>query len=181
MSKTGVLTELLKMYIDTSTDPYLGAMRDLPANVLDALLADFVKNANVSINANLFNISFDMDRFRERIKGAYQRHVLHDEVGILIRYGASKNVISEVTGVHQSKVVSKRKLMTAETPKLGRPRELDEAEKQYIADIWQNTEGCRVTRLVQTHYLSRVSINDVWLTVRDIKPKPLGNGNSHVH
>ena len=114
MNNATSVIDIFKMYLGHSRDPFLNSIKGLPFDVLDTLLVDLVKRSEIACKDDTLHIAIDIGAFKSRVKGAYKTQVLEDEVGVLIRYGASKNVITEVTGVHQSKIVSKRKVMTSD-------------------------------------------------------------------
>lgn len=166
MDNLAALEEILRGYLAVTKNPYLNSMNGLPASVLNDLVGDLVKTADVRITEDNMTIAFDMRRFTNRITGAIKREVIMDEVGMLIEFGASKNVISEITGVHQSKIVTKRKMMKADLPKQGRPRKLDPGEEKMITEMWNRLAGCKSTKLIRTHLYTAYPINDVWLVIR---------------
>lgn len=166
MDNLAALEEILRGYLAVTKNPYLNSMNGLPASVLNDLVGDLVKTADVRITEDNMTIAFDMRRFTNRITGAIKREVIMDEVGMLIEFGASKNVISEITGVHQSKIVTKRKMMKADLPKQGRPRKLDPGEVKMITEMWNRLDGCKSTKLIRTHIYTAYPINDVWLVIR---------------
>lgn len=170
MNNATSVIDIFKMYLGHSRDPFLNSIKGLPFDVLDTLLVDLVKRSEIACKDDTLHIAIDIGAFKSRVKGAYKTQVLEDEVGVLIRYGASKNVITEVTGVHQSKIVSKRKVMTSDYPKQGRPKQLDAGEKKLVIDCWHKVSGNKAVRLIRAHHYSGVPINDVWLLVKDIKP-----------
>lgn len=159
---------VFNMFLEHSRDPFLNSMQGLPANVLDRLMADMVKGAEISCKDDNLNILIDVKAFKNRVKGAFTSELFEDEVGVLIQYGASKNVISELTGVHQSKIVCKRKIMDTRLPGQGRPTQLDAGDRDFIIDAWSKFKGNKVVRLVRTHHYSKIPINDVWMVVRDL-------------
>jgi len=178
MVNVEAVEEILREYLETARDPFLNSMKNLPASVFDELVHEFVKSAECDIDDSSMSLTFDIKRFKRRVSAALKREIM-DEVGLLIKYGASKSVISEVTGVVQSKVKDKRRQMAFDHPKQGRPRNLDPAQKELIRSIWHKSEGTKTVRLIQTHEYSkcsiddgRISINDVWLIVKDLKPTP---------
>lgn len=160
---------IFEAILNTSSDPFINSMQGLPVNVLDSLLADLVNRSEITCNSETLTIAFDVKAFKHRVKGAYQREVLEDDVGVLIQYGASKNVISEVTGVHQTAIKSRRKLIECNHPKQGRPWQLDNGQKKFITDCWHKFDGNAAKKLVRTHHFTEIPINDVWLVVKDIK------------
>lgn len=159
---------MLREYMETARDPYINSMKNLPAMVFDELVHELVKSAECFVDDKTMSLTFDMARFRRRAKAAIKREIM-DEVGLLIKYGASKSVISEVTGMVQSKIKDKRRSMDFDLPHQGRPRKLDAAQVQLVKNIWRKSEGCKTVRLIQTHEYSEFPINDVWLIVKDLK------------
>ena len=127
---------IFEAILNNSSDPFINSMQGLPVNVLDTLLADLVNRSEITCDSDTLTIEFDVKAFKQRVKGAFQREVLEDDVGVLIQFGASKNVISEVTGVHQTTIKSRRKLMECNHPKQGRPWQLDNGQKKFIRDCW---------------------------------------------
>jgi len=97
---------IFEAIIGKSSDPFIKSMEGLPVNVLDSLLTDLVHRSEIQCGQETLAIKFDIKAFKRRVKGAFQHEVLGDEVGVLIQFGASKNVITEVTGVHQTVVKS---------------------------------------------------------------------------
>lgn len=180
MTNPTSMIDVFNMFLEHSRDPFLNSMQGLPANVLDRLMADMVKNAEVNCQDGRLSIIVDMKAFKNRVKAAFTSEIVEDEVGVLIQFGASKNVISELTGVHQTKIVSKRKIMDSDIPGQGRPTQLDAGDRQFIIDAWRRFRGNRVVRLVRTHHYSRVPINDVWMVVRDLSKSNHAMENSHV-
>lgn len=178
MVNVEAVEEILREYLDTARDPFLNSMKNLPATVFDELVHEFIKSAECDIDDCSMSLKFDIKRFKRRVSAALKREIM-DEVGLLIKYGASKSVISEVTGVVQSKVKDKRRQMELDHPKQGRPRNLDPAQIELIRSIWYKSEGTKTVRLIQTHEYSKssiedgkISINDVWLIVKDLKATP---------
>ncbi len=178
--------EILREYLETARDPFLNSMKNLPATVFDELVHEFVKSAECDFDEDSLSLKFDIKRFKRRVRAAIRREIM-DEVGLLIKYGASKSVISEVTGMVQSKVKDKRRQMELDHPKQGRPRNLDPAQIELITSIWNKSEGTKSVRLIQTHEYSKcsiedgkISINDVWLIVKEIKSVPIIKENGRV-
>lgn len=163
-----------------SRDPFINSMQGLPVNVLDNLLADLVNRSEIKCDSDKLTIEFDIKAFKHRVKGAFQREVLEDEVGVLIQYGASKNVISEVTGVHQSAIKSRRKLMECNHPRQGRPWLLDDGQKKFVIDCWNKFTGNDAVKLVRTHHFTEIPINDVWLVIKELKLTKLIKTNEDV-
>ena len=161
---------IFEAILSNSRDPFIKSMKGLPVNVLDSLLADLVNQSEIVCDKETLTIQFNITAFKRRVKGAFHREVLGDEVGVLIQFGASKNVISEVTGVHPTVIKSRRKLMESNYPKQGRPWQLDDGQKQFIEDCWRKFTGSSAVKLVRTHHFTGIPINDVWLVVKDIKP-----------
>ncbi|MGK0292315.1 MAG: hypothetical protein ACI9U1_000695 [Porticoccaceae bacterium] len=161
---------IFEAMLNKSSDPFISSMQGLPVNVLDSLLVDLVNRSEITCDSETLSIAFDVKAFKQRVKGAFQREVLGDEVGVLIQFGASKNVISEVTGVHQTTVKSRRKLMVCNHPMQGRPWQLDNGQKKFITDCWNKFSGNNAVKLVRTHHFTEIPINDVWLVVKDLKP-----------
>lgn len=162
---------IFEAILNNSRDPFIKSMQGLPVNVLDSLLADLVNRSEIICNSDTLSIEFDVKAFKHRVKGAFRREVLEDDVGVLIQFGASKNVISEVTGVHQATIKSRRKFMECNHPKQGRPWQLDDGQKNFIRDCWTKFDGNAAVKLVRTHHFTEIPINDVWLVVKDIKLK----------
>lgn len=179
MTNATSIIDIFKVYLEHSSDPYLNSMKGLPADVLDTLLVDLVKQSEISCQSERLNISMDMRAFKDRVKGAFKAQVLEDEVGVLLQYGASKNVISEVTGVHPSKIVCKRKTMSTASPGIGRPKKLDDGDQKFIIECWNKFEGTKAVKLVRTRYYTGIPINDVWLVVKDSSALNMKNKN-HV-
>jgi len=161
---------IFEAILGNSSDPFIKSMEGLPVNVLDSLLADLVHRSEIQCGQETLTIKFDIKAFKRRVKGAFQREVLGDEVGVLIQFGASKNVITEVTGVHQTVIKSRRKLMECNHPKQGRPWQLDDGQKRFIEDCWNKFTGSNAVKLVRTHHFTEIPINDVWLVVKELKP-----------
>jgi len=168
---------IFEAILSKSSDPFIKSMQGLPVNVLDTLLADLVNRSEIRCDSEILAIEFDVKAFKRRVKSAFQSEVLSDEVGVLIQFGASKNVISEVTGVHQTAIKSRRKLMECDHPRQGRPWQLDGGQKKFVVDCWNKFTGTKAVKLVRTHHFTGIPINDVWLVVKDLKPNttiPLG-------
>ena len=180
MNKPASMSDVFDLFLEHSGDPFLNSMQGLPANILDQLMVDLVKSADIKNADDKLTIVADLRAFKNRVKGAFRSQIFEDEVGVLIQYGASKNVISEVTGVHQSKVVLKRKTMEANYPGQGRPKQLDEWQRPFIVDIWNRFTCSKTVKLIRTHHYSGIPINDVWLVVRDIKSPLLDEAHEHV-
>jgi len=100
MTNPTSMIDVFNMFLEHSRDPFLNSMQGLPANVLDRLMADMVKNAEINCQDGSLSIIVDMKAFKNRVKAAFTSEIVEDEVGVLIQFGASKNVISELTGVH---------------------------------------------------------------------------------
>jgi len=172
--------EMLREYLDKTKDPYLNSMKGLPANVFNDLIQGLIKSVECKVGEKQMSMNFDMEEFANRVKAAMNSEVILDEVGLLVRYGASKSVISEVTGVQQSKIVLKRKIMNIEFPTQGRMRKLDDAETALIKSLWRKFDGCKTIKLIRTHEYSRQPINEVWSVVRDMKPEKIWAEDSDV-
>ena len=168
MVSVAAVEGMLREYMETARDPYINSLKNLPAMVFDELVHELVKSAECFIDDTTMSLTFDMARFHRRAKAAIKREIM-DEVGLLIKYGASKSVISEVTGMVQSKIKDKRRSMDFDLPHQGRPRKLDAAQVQLVKNVWNKSEGCKTVRLIQTHEYSEFPINDVWLIVRNLK------------
>jgi len=169
MVNVGAVEEMLREYLEKARDPYLNSMKSLPATVFDELVHEMVRSAECQVSDDSMSLVFNMKRFRRRVRSAMRANIM-DEVGLLLQYGASKSVISEVTGVLQYKIKERRKKMNLASPRQGRPRKLDKAQMHMIQNIWTKSEGCKTVRLIKTHEYSDFPINDVWLVVRDLKP-----------
>lgn len=180
MNNATSIIDIFKLYLEYSSDPFLNSMKGLPADVLDSLLLDLVKRSKVSCRSEELCIVMDIRAFKARVKGAFKSQVLEDEVGVLIQYGASKNVISEVTGVHPTKIVFKRKTMESQNPGIGRPKKIDLGDKQFIIDCWNRFEGTKAVKLVRTHHFTGIQINAVWLVVKELEIPEINANNKHV-
>ncbi len=180
MTNATSIIEIFKVYLGHSSDPFINSMKGLPADVLDSLLADLVKKSEISYESEKLRIEMDINAFKRRVKGAFKSQVLEDEVGVLIQYGASKNVISEVTGVHPNKIVFKRKTMDSNSPGIGRPKTLDPVDKQFILDCWSKFEGTKAVKLVRTHHFTDIHINAVWLVVKGFDTQKISSRENYV-
>lgn len=180
MTNASSIIDLFKVYLEHSSDPFLNSMKGLPADVLDSLLLDLVKKSKVSCRAEELSIVMDIRAFKIRVKGAFRALVLEDEVGVLIQYGASKNVISEVTGVHPNKIVFKRKTMDLNGPGIGRPKKIDIGDERFIIDCWNKFEGTKAVKLVRTHHFTGIHINAVWLVVKESSTIKINQRKNHV-
>ena len=180
MTNATSIIEIFKAYLGHSSDPFLNSMKGLPADVLDSLLAELVKKSEVSYESEKLCVEMDIRAFKRRVKGAFKNQVLEDEVGVLIQYGASKNVISEVTGVHPNKIVFKRKTMESNSPGIGRPKILDPVDKQFIIDRWGKFEGTKAVKLVRTHHFTDLHINAIWLVVKELDTSKVKSKESYV-
>lgn len=168
MNNATSIIEIFKVYLEHSRDPFLNSMKGLPADTLDSLLADLVKKSEVRYESEQLCIVMNIRAFKNHVKGAFKNQVLDDEVGVLIEFGASKSVISEVTGVHPNKIVFKRKTMDLNGPGIGRPKKLDPGDKQFVTDCWNRFEGTKAVKLVRTHHFTGIHINAVWLVVKEL-------------
>lgn len=180
MNNATSVVDIFKVYLEHSSDPFLNSMKGLPADSLDSLLADLVKKSEVRYESEQLHIVMDIRAFKVRVKGAFKAQVLEDEVGVLIQYGASKSVISEVTGVHPNKIVFKRKTMESTSPGIGRPKQLDVGDKHFITDCWHRFEGTKAVKLVRTHHFTGLPINAVWLVVKELDTSKINPMKSHV-
>lgn len=180
MTHATSIIDIFQVYLEHNSDPFLNSMKGLPADVLDLLLLDLVKKSKVSCRSEELSIVMDMKSFKARVKGAFRSLVLEDEVGVLIQYGASKNVISEVTGVHPNKIVFKRKTMDSNGPGIGRPKKLDAGDEKFIIDCWNKFEGTKAVKLVRTHHFTGIPVNAVWLVVKELRVPKIDSKRNYV-
>lgn len=179
--KNKAVAELLREYLKYTQDPYLNSMDALPHNVLDKLLTQVVKEAEIDFDDECLKINIPVSNMRRRVISAFKRDIIHDDIGLLILYGASKHIITEITGAHVRTIIKRRKVLNCEKPVIGRPRILSPEELDLVIDMWSRIEGSTALKLIRITAHTGFNISDVWSVVKKIKALPCRARNRTVY
>ena len=170
MSNTLAIMTLFDRYFEESPNPILRWYKYLPAYVLDKLIADFAKSGTPLLVDGKLSFCFDFEPLMKSIEDELMIHVFKDEAGLLIKFGASKATIMQMTGAQEIKIINKRKVLKASSPRIGRPRIISDEEIDTINQLWKHTEKTPVIRLVMIHIHTSIPVDDIWNVVNK---KPL--------
>jgi hypothetical protein len=170
------IAQVFRYYASRSQDSLLRSLKELPSDALGDIIGRYTQDVEIKTTEDNLIISFNLVGLRDQISRGLT-NTINDDVGILLSYGCSKDVVNEITGVSLKRIALKRQVMDMDFSVRGRPTKLDEDERSHIVDVWQTIPGSLTLRLIRTFYITRYPINDIWAAVRDNKHIQLSVGD----